>query len=76
VQVIRWLCARECLCVKALLALCIDLVLEGGSGAQCVDLLSSAELDSMSWCTEIVECKRLMNNKEDEAVSGCSPTLG
>jgi hypothetical protein len=36
---------QECICVKALcsiekLALCLDLVLEGGSGAQCTDLLS------------------------------------
>jgi hypothetical protein len=30
------------------LALCLDLVLKGGFGAQCVDLLSNAKLDSVA----------------------------
>jgi hypothetical protein len=30
------------------LALCLDLVLEGGSGAQCANLLSIAKLDSVA----------------------------
>jgi hypothetical protein len=30
------------------LALCLDLVLEGGSGAQCADLMSGAKLDSVA----------------------------
>jgi hypothetical protein len=30
------------------LALCLDLVLEGGSGAQCTDLLSGVKLDSVA----------------------------
>jgi hypothetical protein len=45
-------CATKCICVKALcsiekLALFLDLVLEGGSGAQCANLLSSAKLGSV-----------------------------
>jgi hypothetical protein len=45
------------------LALCLELGLEGGSGAQCTDLLSYAKLDSVAWCTRVSECKRLKNNK-------------
>ena len=29
----------------------VDLVLEGGSGAQCTNLLSGAKLDSLAQCT-------------------------
>jgi hypothetical protein len=40
------------MCVKALclieLALCLDLVLEGGSGAQCVDIIFCVKLNSMA----------------------------
>jgi hypothetical protein len=48
----EFLCATKCVC-KALcliekLALCLDLVLEGGSGAQCADLLSYAKLGSVA----------------------------
>jgi hypothetical protein len=46
------LCATECICVKAMcllekLAMCLDLVLEGGSGAQCADFLYGAKLGSV-----------------------------
>jgi hypothetical protein len=58
------------------LDLCLDLVLEGGSGAQCVDLLSYEKLGYVAWCTGVNECKIQMYNKEGEAIGGCSPTLG
>jgi hypothetical protein len=37
-NVVIWLCA-------------VDLVLEGGSGAQCIDLLSSVKLESVAQFT-------------------------
>jgi hypothetical protein len=39
VYVLRLLCSLE------KLALCLDLVLEGGSSAQCIGLLSGVKLD-------------------------------
>ena len=74
------LCAIECICVKAMcsiekIAMFLDLVLEGGSGAQCAYILSSENLDSVAQCTGVTECKRLKNNKEDEVVGGHSPVL-
>ena len=46
------------------LALCLDLVLEGGSSAQCADPMSSTKFDSVAQCTGENECKIQMNNKE------------
>ena len=45
------------------LALCLDLVLEGGSSAQCENLLSYVNLGSMAWCTGVNECNIQTNNK-------------
>jgi len=38
--------------------------------------MSGAKLASVALCTGAEECKILKPNKEEEAVGGCSPTLG
>ena len=77
----EFFCATKCVCVKALcsiemLALCLDLVQEGGSGAQCADLLSYAKLGSVAQFTGADECNIQKKDKEDEVVGGRSLTLG
>jgi hypothetical protein len=58
------------------LALYLDLVLEGGSRAQCIDLLSGAKLDSVAECIGVNECNRQANNKEAKQLVDVAPYWG